>query len=44
MLEGRQCVIMFALGKSSEPWTARQQKLLSYIVEFSSDSRHLAGR
>jgi hypothetical protein len=32
-----------ALHRISEPWTARQQRQLSYIAEHTSDIRHLAG-
>jgi transposase InsO family protein len=50
MLEGRRFTIFTdhrpligALGRVSEPWTARQQRHLSYISEFSSDIQHVAG-
>jgi hypothetical protein len=46
MLEGRQFTILtdhkpltFALSRTSEPWTARQSRHLSYIAKF----RHIAG-
>ncbi len=45
-LEGRQLTILtdhklltFALSRTSEPWTARQSRHLSYIAKF----RHIAG-
>lgn len=51
MLEGRP-FIMFtdhhplvkALHKQAEPWSARQQRHLSYISEYSTDIRHIAGK
>ena len=50
MLEARPFTIYtdhkpltFAIHKVAEPWTARQARHLSYIAEFSSDVRHVAG-
>jgi transposase InsO family protein len=50
MLEGRPFTIYTdhkpltqALHRSSEPWTARQCRQLSYVAEFTSDVRHVAG-
>ena len=50
-LEGRSFVaftdhkpLTFAIGKSQEPWTARQQRQLSYITEFTTDVRHVSGK
>jgi hypothetical protein len=50
MLEGRQFIIFMdhrqlvgALCRVSEPWTARQQRHLSFISEFSTDIRHVSG-
>jgi transposase InsO family protein len=50
MLEGRRFTLYtdhkpltFALSKVAEPWTARQSRHLSYIAEFTSDIRHIAG-
>ena len=50
-LEGRSFVaftdhkpLTFAIGKTSEPWTARQQRQLSYISEFTTDVRHVSGK
>ena len=33
-----------AMSKMSDPWTARQQRQLAYIFEFSTDIRHIAGK
>ncbi|RUS73921.1 hypothetical protein EGW08_018311 [Elysia chlorotica] len=33
-----------AMSKLSDPWSARQQRQLSYISEFSTDIRHIAGK
>jgi cleavage and polyadenylation specificity factor subunit 1 len=48
--EGRQFALLtdhnpltFALGRISEPWTARQARHLSYIAEYTSDIRHISG-
>ena len=50
MLEGRPFTLYtdhkllnFALSKAAEAWTARQSRHLSYIAEFTSDIRHVAG-
>jgi hypothetical protein len=50
MLEARRFTIYtdhkpltFALHKVAEPWTARQARHLSYVAEFSTDIRHVAG-
>ncbi len=50
LLEGRRFTIFtdhkpltFALRRTSDPWTPRQCRQLSYIAEFTSDLRHVAG-
>lgn len=50
MLEGRSFSILtdhkpltYALSRSSEPWSARQARQLSYLAEHTSDIRHIAG-
>jgi hypothetical protein len=50
MLEGREFAVFTdhkpltsALKRVSEPWTARQQRQLAYIAEYTSDLRHIAG-
>lgn len=50
LLEGRKfCIytdhkpITYSLARVSEPWTARQSRQLSYVAEFTSDIRHVAG-
>jgi len=50
-LEGREFHLLTdhkpltqALHRVSPPWSARQQRQLSYIAEFTSDIRHLPGR
>ena len=50
-LEGRLFVmftdhhpLVKALHKQSEPWSARQQRHLAYISEYSTDIRHIAGK
>ena len=51
MLEGRRFTafvdhkpLTFAMSKTSEPWSARQQRHLAYISEFTTDIRHVAGK
>ncbi len=51
LLEGRQCHVekdhkplTFALHRLSEPWSARQQRQLSYLAQFTSDIWHLSGQ
>ena len=51
LLDGRKfCVLSdhkplsFALHRLTDAWSARQQRQLSYIAEFSSDIRHVAGK
>ena len=51
MLEARQFHILtdhkpltFALSRISEPWSARQQRSLGLIAEYTSDIRHIAGK
>jgi RNase H-like domain found in reverse transcriptase len=50
MPEGKQFTIFsdhkllsFALHRVSEPWSARQQRQLAYISEFTSDVQHVPG-
>jgi hypothetical protein len=50
LLEGRRFSVLtdhkpltYALGRTSEPWTARQARHLSYIAEFTGDIRHVSG-
>jgi hypothetical protein len=50
LLKGRQFSIQtdhkpltYALKNQAEPWTARQQRQLSYLAEFTADLRHVAG-
>jgi hypothetical protein len=50
MLDGRRFAIftdhkplIYALARVSEPWTARQTSQLSYVAEYTSDIRHIAG-
>lgn len=50
-LDGRNFVIFtdhnplpFAMWKSSDPWTSRQQNQLSAISEFTTDIRHVSGK
>jgi hypothetical protein len=35
--------LTFALHRTSEPWSARQQRQLSFLAEFTSDIRHVSG-
>ena len=50
LLEGRQFVIYtdhkpltHALARTTDAWTARQCRQLSYVAEFTSDIRHIKG-
>jgi len=50
-LEGRQFYIQTdhkpltqAILRLSDPWTARQQRHLAYLAEYTSDLRHLTGK
>ena len=50
VLEGRSFHIetdhkplTFALHRISDPWSARQQRHLAYVAEFTADLRHVAG-
>jgi len=36
--------LTFALHQQSDAWSARQQRQLSYVAEYTSDVRHVAGR
>jgi hypothetical protein len=49
-LEGRRFVLYtdhkpltFALRKAADPWTARQQRQLAFVAEYTSDIQHIAG-
>jgi hypothetical protein len=49
MLEGRQFTIYtdhkpltYALSRTSDPWSARQARQLSYLAEHTADIRHIA--
>jgi hypothetical protein len=49
-LEGRQFTLYtdhkpltFALRRVSDPWTARQQRQLAFVAEFTTDLQHIAG-
>jgi len=49
-LEGRQFHVLtdhkpltFALHRQSDAWSARQQRQLSYVAEYTTDIRHIAG-
>ena len=51
MLEGRHFTafvdhkpLTFAMAKTSDPWSGRQQRHLAYISEFTTDIRHVAGK
>lgn len=51
LLEGRAFVaytdhkpLVQAISKSSEPWSARQQRHLSYISEYTTDLQHITGK
>ena len=50
-LEGRSFVLFtdhkpltFAISKTSDPWSSRQQTHLTYISEFTTDVRHIGGK
>ena len=50
-LEGRQFTaftdhkpLTFCMSKSSDTWTSRQQRHLSYISEFTTDIQHIQGK
>lgn len=36
--------LTFAFAKISDPWSSRQQRHLSYISEYTTDVRHVAGK
>ena len=51
LLEGRSFTayvdhkpLTFAMVKVAEPWSARQQRQLSFISEFTTDIQHVAGK
>ena len=51
LLEGRSFTayvdhkpLTFAMSKVAEPWSARQQRHLAAISEFTTDIRHVAGK
>ena len=51
LLEGRRFTafvdhkpLAFAMTKASEPWSARQQRQLAAISEFTTDVQHVAGK
>jgi transposase InsO family protein len=51
LLEGRDFFIetdhkplTFALHRVSEPWSARQQRQLGFLAEFTADIRHVSGK
>lgn len=50
-LEGRQFVaftdhkpLTYSMSKTAEPWSARQQRHLSYISEYTTDIQHIEGK
>ena len=50
-LEGRAFVaftdhkpLVAAMSKMSDPWSARQQRHLAYVSEFTTDVRHVSGK
>jgi hypothetical protein len=50
MMDGRRFTVFmdqkpltYALSRVSDPWTAHQCKMLSYVAEFTSDICHIAG-
>lgn len=51
LLEGREFTafvdhkpLTYAMAKTTEPWSARQQRQLSAISEFTTDIQHVAGK
>ena len=51
LLEGREFAafvdhkpLTFCMSKVAEPWSARQQRQLAYISEYTTDIRHIAGK
>ena len=51
MLEGRIFTVytdhkplVHAMLKETEPWSARQQRHLSFISEFTTDIQHIPGK
>ena len=51
LLEGRDFTayvdhkpLTFSMAKSTEPWSARQQRHLSFISEYTTDIRHVSGK
>ncbi|XP_053734725.1 uncharacterized protein LOC128767052 [Synchiropus splendidus] len=51
LLEGREFTayvdhkpLTFAMGKVTEPWSARQQRHLAAVSEFTTDIQHVAGK
>ena len=50
LVEGRNFFLLsdhkllrYALHRLSDPWSARQQRHLAYVAEYTSDIRHIAG-
>ncbi len=50
LLEGRRFTIFtdhkpltYALQRTSDPWSARQARQLSYLEEYTDDIRHITG-
>uniref|UniRef100_A0A8C5DEF6 Gypsy retrotransposon integrase-like protein 1 n=1 Tax=Gouania willdenowi TaxID=441366 RepID=A0A8C5DEF6_GOUWI len=51
ILEGREFTVFvdhkpltFSMSKVAEPWSARQQRQLSFISEYTTDIQHIAGK
>ncbi|CAL9705054.1 unnamed protein product [Knipowitschia caucasica] len=51
VLEGREFTVFvdhkpltFSMSKVAEPWSARQQRQLAFISEYTTDIRHIAGK
>lgn len=51
ILEGRDFTVFvdhkpltFSMSKVTEPWSARQQRQLSFISEYTTDIRHISGK